>query len=151
MDAGMLGLVIFIILVAAVVLVRVQANQRVAREQSAAKAEYDTRLWQAKRRYDEALNAVRQDATKRQAALDAGRKYSEVTRERQGGSVTVYDEMALMNDINAAVAAAPSLAPAAPPVASTAARLQQLEELRGQGLVSDAEYQARRAKILEGV
>jgi hypothetical protein len=87
--------------------------------------------------------------TLRQTALEAGRRYASVTRENRGA--TVFDEVALKNDLDAVTAGAVA-APSAPaPVASVADRLRQLDDLRQQGLVTDDEYRARRAKILEGV
>ena len=51
-------------------------------------------------------------------------------------------------------AAAPRQAPLAfaqPAADDPAARLQRLEALRGQGLISDAEFAAKRAEVLEGI
>ena len=48
--------------------------------------------------------------------------------------------------------AAPAAAPAFPlPAAPTSQRLQELENLRASGAVSDAEYNAERARIISGV
>lgn len=49
---------------------------------------------------------------------------------------------------SAAQAASPA---SAPPAASTSQRLQELENLRVSGAVSDAEYAAERARIISGV
>lgn len=135
--------------IAGIIAYRVSVNRR----QAAAHAASEAELRRLKRRYDDALSDLRTDATKRQIALDAGRAYSAFTRRSSGGAVTVYDEMALMNDINAAAAQAPqpaSLAPAAS-TGNTAERLRKLEDLKAQGLISEDEYQARRATILDDV
>jgi uncharacterized membrane protein YdbT with pleckstrin-like domain len=52
-----------------------------------------------------------------------------------------------------AIARTPPITPPATPVpsADVQSRLQQLEQLRQQGLVTDAEYQAKRADILGGL
>jgi len=46
---------------------------------------------------------------------------------------------------------APPAAPPAPPGADAQQRLQQVEQLRAQGLINDAEYQAKRTEILGGL
>jgi hypothetical protein len=104
--------------------------------------------------YEKALNDLRDrptDPQLRQSALAAGRHYSSVSRENKGA--TIFDEVALKNDLDAATAGAVTVAaPATPsPVIPVADRLRQLDGLRSQGLITDAEYQARRAKILEDV
>lgn len=67
----------------------------------------------ARAAYQESLSALKarpSSADLRQRTLDLGRQYSNLTRNRRG--VTVYDEMALMNDINAATAGATASAAA---------------------------------------
>ena len=62
---------------------------------------------QAKEAYDKALAELKVDPRnpeKRQRTLQLGREYSKTTRDDKG--ITVFDEVALMNDINAACAAA---------------------------------------------
>lgn len=59
------------------------------------------------RQYQEYLGHYRRDPTNptlREYALQAGRSYSNLCRNSKG--VTIYDEVALMNDLNAAGAAA---------------------------------------------
>jgi hypothetical protein len=104
--------------------------------------------------YHEALRALKAKPTSadlRQQALARGRAYSNLTRNRRG--VTVYDEMAVMNDIQAATAGATAAASAPTPVAMSATsvedRLKRLDELRAKGIVNDQEYEERRRKILE--
>ena len=49
-----------------------------------------------------------------------------------------------------AYAPAPPPAPAAPSQADTLAQLQQLGDLKNQGILTDAEFDAQKAKILAG-
>jgi Short C-terminal domain len=102
----------------------------------------------ARKAYQESLaklKAAPNDADVKQRTLELGRYYSALTR--QDKNVTVYDEVALGNDINAATAGAS--AQAAPTAASVEDRLKTLDDLRSKGMISDAEYTARRQKILE--
>jgi hypothetical protein len=91
------------------------------------------------------LKASPSDPNLKQQTLELGRFYANLTRDRKG--VTIFDEMALMNDINAATAAA--TATSAPvPAATHEQRLQRLATLKAQGLIDEAEYTAQRTKIL---
>lgn len=110
----------------------------------------EAQILKAKVAYGNALAGLKAkptDAGCRQAALEAGRSYSNLTRESRG--VTIFDEMALKNDLDAASAGAAAMG--AQPVAeaaSVADRLRKLDDLRWQGLLSEDEYQASRARIL---
>lgn len=102
-------------------------------------------LTDARDAYDTSIMRLKADPTNadlKQQAVAAGRAYSNLTRQQQG--VTIYDEMALMNDINAATAAASSAAP----TKTVKERLQALDTLRSEGMISDNEYQAKRAALL---
>ena len=107
---------------------------------------------QAHAAYQGALRALKANPTNpdlRQRALALGREYSNLTRSQRG--VTVYDEMAVMNDINAATAAAVSVvapAPVAAPPVPVEERLKRLDELRTKGVISEQEFAERRQKIL---
>jgi hypothetical protein len=84
-------------------------------------------------------------------ALEFGCAYAAMTREQN--AVTVFDEIALSNDISTATAgaaAAPVLQsiPQPAPV-SLSDRLRKLDELRKDGLITDIEYAARRQKIID--
>ena len=121
-----------------------QAVARELRAQEEAKAAYEQSLIK--------LKSNPASADLRQRTLQLGRAYSSLTRSTQG--VTVFDEVALMNDINAAcggVALSANSEPAAPPKASIEERLAKLGELRVQGLIEEEEYSARRSKILDEV
>ncbi len=116
---------------------------------------------EAKKAYEASLAALKSDPTNtelRQAALELGRKYSNLTRNGKG--VALFDEVALMNDLNAA--AGGTMAIAQPPglVAGSRAtsttsdggsvedRLERLSRLKEKGLIDEAEFQEKRASIL---
>ena len=89
------------------------------------------------------LKAAPNNADLKQRTLDLGRAYANLTREQK--RATIYDEMALMNDINAATAGAG--APSA--IGTIEARLKRLDGLKASGAITDAEHAARRQNILE--
>lgn len=90
------------------------------------------------------------DAGLRQNTLTLGRIYSNLVRDKKG--VTMFDEVALMNDINAACAGAaqPQYNPRASdtPVEE---RLLKLKALREAGHLEEQEYVERRKAILSEV
>jgi hypothetical protein len=91
------------------------------------------------------------NAELRQYALHLGRTYSNLTRNKKG--VTVFDEVALMNDINAVCAGATSIAKSHGDreAISIEDRLTRLSELKSKGLISEQEYDSRRQGILDEV
>ena len=103
--------------------------------------------------YQESLTQLKEDPSNpnlRQETLRLGREYSHLTRDKKG--VTVFDEVALSNDITAACAGAAVSRPAVAPAAgSVEERLQKLSSLKAQGLVSEAEYEESRRRILAEV
>ncbi|MBW8892018.1 MAG: hypothetical protein JF617_07610 [Burkholderiales bacterium] len=112
-------------------------------------------LERAKKAYLEALAQLKGSPTNadlKQHTLALGRAYSHLTRDKKG--VSLFDEIALMNDINAACAAAsvvsakPSGHSAGP---SIEARLRTLTDLKDKGLVAPAEYESRRNEILGSI
>jgi hypothetical protein len=95
--------------------------------------------------YEVSLRALKEkpsDPNLRQEALRLGRAYSSLTR--QNGRVTVYDEISLANDINAACAATTNRSSDPPE-----ARLARVTELRGRGLLSEEEFRLKRQEILD--
>jgi len=103
--------------------------------------------------YQAALAMLKQDPANpdlRGQTLALGRAYCEVARSQQSkGSVTLFDEVALSNDINAACAGAGATkAPEATAPKSAETRLQELAALRERGTISEEEYRAARAKVL---
>lgn len=111
-------------------------------------------LRRGEQEYQESLHSLRQDPSNpdiKQAALAAGRAYAALTREREGFGITVFDEVALSNDIQAACAAGHG------PIASSAGsltveeRLQRLQTLHLKGLLSAEEYQMKRSELLKAL
>ena len=105
----------------------------------------------ARQAYLASLTKLKQrptDPDLKQRTLELGRVYSNLTRNQKG--VTVFDEVALSNDINAACAAAAVALPREP-APSPESRLAALLDLRGKGLVNEEEYQEQRAKILREI
>ncbi len=110
-------------------------------------------LERAKKAYLEALAQLKNSPTNadlKQHTLALGRTYSHLTRDKKG--VSLFDEVALMNDINAACAAAaqPTVQRVAEPL-SVEARLRTLSDLKDKGLVAQGEYEARRIEILSSI
>jgi hypothetical protein len=108
---------------------------------------------QARSSYQASLTQLKShptDANLRQRTLELGRIYSNLTRNRKG--VTIFDEIALMNDINAACAGATFTTNQ--PIQSSQSieeRLARLSELRSKGLIDVQEYDSRRRKILDDI
>lgn len=116
---------------------------------------------EARKAYQASLAELKSDPTNaelRQTTLELGRKYSNLTRNGKG--VALFDEVALMNDLNAAAGGTMAIASLSVPTVSRAAvavpgegsveaRLEQLSRLKDKGLIDDAEYRERRTHILE--
>ena len=142
MEFLIIGLIIAVVYFVIVEMVR-----------SKAKAEYQASLAQ--------LRANPANASLRQRTLTLGRNYSALTRNNKG--VTIFDEMALMNDINAACGGTAVLSntlvspnpyahvATAVPITSAPVedRLARLTKMRQQELISDAEYQSKRQQLLD--
>ena len=135
MSPALVCTVVFvIILVAYIVALNRQAQ---AREDARNNAYYA---------YQEGLTRLKAqpgNADLKQQVLQLGRVYSEHTRK---GRVTLFDEIALQNDLNAATAGA--MQSAQPVPRTPTERLQRLTELRAQGLISEQEYTEQRRQIL---
>jgi hypothetical protein len=110
----------------------------------------------AKGLYEENLNLLKTspaDPQLRQQALASGRRYAE--RLRNGGGVGLFDEVALMNDLNAASAGANMIATAISPSETTlqkhdvCAKFSQLNQLRESQLISEDEFHSMRAVLLK--
>lgn len=95
------------------------------------------------------------NAQKRQATLALGRAYSNLARDQKG--VTIFDEMALMNDINAVCGGTTTLArlssssESSPTDMSIESRLAQLRTLMERNLISSAEYETKRQQLLNEI
>ncbi len=97
------------------------------------------------------LKASPTNADLREETLQLGRKYSNLTRRKKG--VTIFDEVALSNDINAACAGAMNIheSKVSKPDQTIELRLHRLSELKAKGLIDDDEYAERRERILDEV
>lgn len=93
------------------------------------------------------------NADLKEGTLALGRKYANLMRKKKGQ--TIFDEVSLMNDINAACAASHvrsmprTPAPAASP--SVEDRLKTLMGLRDKGFIDAQEFAKQRAEILSSV
>ena len=109
----------------------------------------------AKKAYLQSLSELKgfpTNADSKQRTLALGRAYSNLTRDKKGN--TLFDEVALMNDINAACAAATAYTTRTPAlsVATTAEdRLRILADLKTKGLIDEGEFAKRRGEILSSI
>jgi hypothetical protein len=109
---------------------------------------------QARKAYYAELEKLKNDPHNpnlREHVLALGRKYAAALRNT--GRQTVFDEVALLNDVNAACARAGQrvIIEAGPVNLSAEQRLKQLEELRAKNLITEGEYQSRRQEVLKGL
>ena len=133
------GVILFVVVI---VIVVVKASKETTKQLNAARDAYFDAL--------KRLKANPTSADLRESTLQLGRTYSNLTRNKSG--VTVYDEVALSNDINAACAGAATLVDNKLTQSQTIeSRLQKLAELKSKGLIDEQEYTARREKILDEV
>jgi Short C-terminal domain len=135
------GCWVVVIVVVVIVILVVVANRQALEK---AKAAYHASLAD--------LSADPTNTTLHQKTLELGRAYSNLTRNQKG--VTLFDEVALMNDINAACGAKVSLADSTSPKRipePVEQRLQKLAQLKQSGLIDDQEYSAKRSRILDEI
>ena len=90
----------------------------------------------------------------RQLTLSLGRIYSNLVRDKKGN--TIFDEIALMNDINAACAATQQAIPMqnispTPQNDSVEARLVKLNELYEKRLIDTEDFQRRKQEIINSI
>lgn len=112
----------------------------------------------AKAAYHESLERLTGDPTNprlRKATLEFGRVYSSIARSNNG--VALFDEVALMNDINAACGGTTAISNSGNPPTSPDAilsiqeRLTKLRQLKEQGFVSEKEYETKRQQLISEV
>lgn len=133
------GAILFIVVI---IVVAVKSGNEQTRQLTAARDAYYDALRRLK------VNPTNADL--RQSTLQLGRNYSNLTRNKSG--VTIYDEVALSNDINAACAGAATLIATKKEQPQTIeSRLQKLAELKNKSLIDEEEYRAKRTKILDEV
>jgi hypothetical protein len=135
--------ILILLALVAIVWLTTQGKRRRARE-----------LAQAKQAYHASLGQLKQhptDADLKERTLALGRVYSNLTRDEKG--VTLFDEIALSNDINAACAGAGAAVHAnkGTAVVSPEERLTKLADLKSKGLITEEEYQERRGRVLSEV
>ena len=144
------GIFLFIV---ALVIVVVKASNEQAKRLKEARDEEIRQLNAAGDAYFDALRRLKANPTSadlRESTLQLGRTYSNLTRNKSG--VTVYDEVALSNDINAVCAGATILVDNKSAQSRTIeSRLQRLAELKSKDLIDEQEYATRRKKILDEV
>ena len=111
------------------------------------------KLKKAKTAYQVALAKLKSNPNKpdlKQNTLKTGRVYANLCRDEKGN--TIFDEVALMNDINAACAAATTtphvLQHSQPDVEE---RLKMLDRLLANGMINQVEYQQRKKQILDSL
>ena len=108
----------------------------------------------AEQAYRHSLHRLRHDPRNpdlRQQALGLGRQYASLLRGSSGHAL--FDEVALMNDINAACAGVTAQEHSTPTTHadSIELRLEKLKSLRQYGLIDEAEYAQRRKEILASI
>lgn len=109
----------------------------------------------ALKRYQESLAQLKKqpaNADLRQKTLALGRAYSNLMRDKKGN--TIFDEVALMNDINAACAGAHQVmanSSSSEKSDSVEDRLRKLSELKDKGLIDDADFANRKREILGSI
>lgn len=151
--SSLLGLIIVGIVVWIVISESRKTNQKRKAIADAQQAAWEN-LKTAEYAYEKHLERLKNEPNNpslRQETLRLGRFYSNLTRSNQG--VTVFDEVALLNDINAACAAAasPHRAKEGSGSQSIEERLEMLVLLRNRGLISMTEWAERRKEILKDV
>jgi hypothetical protein len=111
-------------------------------------------LEEAKNAYAQSLDELKLDPANsdlRQRTLALGREYASASKDDKG--VSLFDEVALMNDINAACASTQHAvaAPASATAESVAAKLQILRDLLDKGLITMEDFERRKAEILSAL
>lgn len=164
MDDGSGSVCCIVGIVLAVCFIVITVSAVISSNQAAEKAIKDRK--DAESAYKNSLARLKADPTNsdlRQKTLELGRYYSNLARDSKG--VTIFDEMALMNDINAVCGGTTSITgttTSAPPPVSTPAptpttslsvedRLAKLSDLKAKGLIDEQEYDTRRKKILDEI
>lgn len=109
----------------------------------------NTELRAAQRKYQKALERLKEmpnNSEQRQATLLAGRQYARLIRE--SGSETLFDEVALLNDMNAVAGQQVAPGGSEPPAMSYEERLARLQKLAAEGHLTKEEYVEARKRLL---
>jgi hypothetical protein len=153
------GCVIALVAIGFFIAIYLRGLAEAARKQREAEERYQASLREAEGNYRRMLEILRSNPTDpemRERALSWGRRFAELTRQPVGSNVTIYDEVALSNDINAACAGAnrtnqTSTLSESANSSSIEERLAKLKRLLDQGLVSSEEYSEKRMRLLDEV
>lgn len=109
----------------------------------------------AKEAYETSLADLKSDPANSdllEKVLELGRIHSSLRRNNKGQNL--FDDVALMNDIDAACAATPTLVHAPAPFStgrSIEERLNTLRALRNAELIDDVDFQRRKLEIVEHI
>lgn len=104
-------------------------------------AKHKATLFQAYQSALEQLKTEPNNANLRQQTLSLGREYSNLTRDHKG--VTVFDEIAIKNDIDAACASTVRVQ-----TVTIEQKLMQLQQIYTSGHITSDEYQTKKQEIL---
>ena len=107
---------------------------------------------EAQKKYQQSLLELKSqpgNADLRQETLALGRVYSNLIRDKKGN--TLFDEVALMNDINAACAATQQAISTQPVSGDLEARLRKLQDLKDKGLIDEIDYTKRKDELMEQI
>ncbi|MBN2703011.1 MAG: hypothetical protein JXR23_02270 [Pontiellaceae bacterium] len=110
------------------------------------------RIEQSRQKYERYLKRLKEDpgnADIRQKTLSCGREYSRILRKSMANSV--FDEVALMNDINAACAVTQQVSTKPIQPDDIESRLIKLQDLNSKGLIDDADYRKRKEEIMSQI
>ena len=137
---------LFFFLIVVVVVVAIYKSVQSEKEKSQALAAYRTSLTELKE--DPGNSDIRQ------ITLALGRVYSNLVRDKKGN--TLFDEVALMNDINAACASTQQAihvktSSPSPQHETAEARLIKLSELFEKRLIDEQDYQRRKQEIINSI
>jgi hypothetical protein len=113
------------------------------REREEKKEQERQNLLMSEKNYRDSLEKLKKSPSNsdlKQNTLLLGREYSTLTRDKTG--VTIFDEIALMNDINAACAAAGQQ------TTSAADELIKFKQLLDAGVITPQEFAQKKAKLL---
>jgi hypothetical protein len=133
-----MGWLIFLAIVIAIIWAAAASASAKERAKEEARINYQNSLGQLKK------NSANADL--RQRTLELGRVYSNLMRDQKGN--TVFDEVALMNDINAVCAATQQVVSTQLPSGDLEERLRRLQGLKDKGLIDDAEYAKRKSELI---
>ena len=154
-----IGCAITLVAIAIPVAIYLRSQAEEARKRREAAEKYRASLSEAEGNYRRMLEILRSNPTDpetREKALSWGRHFAALTRQAVGSSVTIYDEVALSNDINAACAGANRANHVAVSRESRDStpleeRLTKLKNLLDKGLISSEEYSEKRMRLLDEV